>query len=370
MVTIGAGGTTFWHSMSSLQGKISKPLQLLPTWMLAGIFGLFVALGLFISENNFAIGLFFPPILLIAAILPPLLAIAWFTNQEAEGLTWRRSLVAFAGGATVSVILAIILEILFPTIILALVFNLADIVINGVEVLLEALAGKSLASAITSRGFMYVFIQVTIIAPLAEELVKPLVTLPLIGRLSRRTAFLVGAMAGAGFAALENLLYAGLGFFFWAGILVVRALGGAIHPLCSGLVTLGWRDILRGEANAWPNWFARFGIAVGIHAFWNGGSLLVITLAGAQFFGELPPEIDVLGLSAAGTTLALLIILGLVALWIGRSTAQKLKSPDATDREPSEAGFTLSDRMVAIWALACLVAIVPMGITGLQILMK
>jgi hypothetical protein len=115
---------------------------------------------------------------------------------------------------------------------------------------------------------------------------------------------------------------------------------------------------------------ARFGLAAGIHALWNGGSLLVITLAGAEFFGELPPEIDVLGLSAAGTTLALLIILGLIAFWLGRFLVQQAEKSGPSDIEPILGNFTLSDKTVAIWALACLVAIVPAGITGLQLLIQ
>lgn len=371
MVTVGAGMSVAWHSLRSLQGKTSKPLRLPPAWALAGVFGLFVAIGLFILENDFASGLFFPPVLLVAAALPPLLAIAWFTRQQVEGLTWRRGLVAFAGGATASVLIAIILEILLIAIILALVFNLANTAMKSLEALIDALAGEDIASAITSPGFIYVFIQMALIAPLAEEFAKPLVTLPLIGRLSGRDAFLVGAMAGAGFAALENVFYASAGLYFWAGILIVRALGGAIHPLGSGLVALGWHDILRGESKAWLKWLARFGLATAMHALWNGGSLLVITLAGAQFFGQLPVEIDVLGLSAAGTTLALLIVLGLAALGIGRSIAQNVKVPGApSGAESAEVEFTLSDRSVAIWALACVVAIVPAGIAGLQLLIR
>jgi hypothetical protein len=232
------------------------------------------------------------------------------------------------------------------------------------------LAGKDIASAITNPGFVYVFVQIALIAPLAEEFAKPLVALPLLGRLTRRDAFWVGAMAGAGFATLENVLYAGFGYYFWAGILVVRAAGGAIHPLGAGLVGLSWRDILNGEPNAWRNGLARFGMAVGVHALWNGGSLLVITLAGARFFGQLPAEINVLGLSAAGTTLAFLIVLGLATLWMGRALAQRARLPSLPAAESADLQFTLSDRAVAIWALACLVAIVPAGITGLQLLVR
>ena len=371
IITIGAGGSAFWHSLQSLRGRNSRSLHLPPLWLLTGIFGLFIVMGLFISENDFAIGLLFPPLLLAAAALPPLMAVSWFRGYRAnDGLTWRRGLVAFAGGATISVGIAIILETVFPIIILALVFDLANIVTQNLSQLLEALAGRDVTSAITNPGFIYVFIQIALIAPLVEEFAKPLVTLPLIGRLSQRDAFLVGAMAGAGFATLENMLYAGFGFYFWAGILIVRALGGAIHPLGSGLMALSWRNILRGKPQARTHWFVRFGLAVGIHALWNGGSLLVITLAGARFFGELPAEINVLGLSAAGTTLALLIILGLVALWIGRSFTGKLKSPVSLESESTNIEFTLSDKMIAIWALACLATIIPIGITTLQILIR
>jgi RsiW-degrading membrane proteinase PrsW (M82 family) len=368
-ITLGAGGVTFWHGLASLWGKDSKPLRLPPAWMLAAGFGLLVAMAWFVFENNFAAGLFFPPLLLAAAALPPLAAISWFTGHQDAGLTWRRGSVAFAGGGTISVMIALTLQILLSAIILALVFNLANLAAESIEQFFEALAGRDIATAMTSQGFLLVFVQVALIAPLTEELAKPLVTLPLLGRIQRQQAFLVGAMAGAGFAALENVLYAGFGYYFWAGILLVRAIGGAIHPLGAGLVALGWQDVLHRESNAWLKWLTRYGMAVGIHALWNGGSLLVVTLAGARFFGELPPEIDVLGVSAAGTTLALLIILGLFALWLGRATVHGLSWPADVIFESEKVEFMVSDRSAAIWALACLAAIVPAGIAGLQLLM-
>jgi RsiW-degrading membrane proteinase PrsW (M82 family) len=367
MLTLGAGLTLFWHSRRSLKEKPSSPVRLPPAWALTGVFAWFILAGFAALESNFAPALLFPPALAIAGALPPLAAVAWFSRGDSQGLTWRRGLVAFAGGATASVLIALLLEILFPSIVLVLVLDLADVVLGRVDALLDALAGENIASAVTSPGFIYAFIQLALIAPLAEEFAKPLVTLPIVGRLSRRDAFLVGAVAGAGFAAVENIIYAGFGLFFWAGILLVRALGGAIHPLGCGLVTLGWRDVITGEANAWPRWLARFGLAAAMHALWNGGSLLVITLAGAQFFGELPAEVDVLGLSAAGTTLALLVILGLVALAVGRSVVRGVGLPSIAAVESARPDFTPSDRSVAIWALACLVAIVPLGITGLQL---
>jgi RsiW-degrading membrane proteinase PrsW (M82 family) len=368
LITLGAGGLVFWESLQSLRGVPSKSMRWPPAWLLAGIFGLLVVLGWFIETTSFATALLFPPVLVVAAALPPLVAISWFAGQKEDSLTWRRGLLALAGGATVSVFLAMVLEILFPLVVLTLVFDLAEIVLSEVEELLAALAGQDVANAMTNPGFIYIFLQVALIAPIAEELAKPLAILPVLRRLTRPHAFLIGAMAGAGFAALENTLYAAFGLPFWAGILLVRALGGAIHPLGAGLVSQGWHGVLKGEAGAWSGWFIRFALAAGLHALWNGGSLIVITLASAQFFGQLPPAVNVLGLSAAGTTLALLIVLGVVGLWLGRRFASNLAGTE--EAAQGDAGqFILSNRALAMWALACLVAVVPMGIAGLQVLL-
>ncbi|MCK6540088.1 MAG: PrsW family glutamic-type intramembrane protease, partial [Anaerolineales bacterium] len=332
-------------------------------------------------------------ILLTAASLPALWSLAWMiprapvpqagaqkkeetTTDEEQGgtitdaLTWRRGLLSFAGGATVSVFIAIVLEILLPVIVLSLVFNLADTLSGNLRDLFRALASDEVAEALTNPGFIFIFVQIAVIAPLAEEIAKPLITLPLLRHLGRREAFWVGALAGAGFAALENVIYATFGFSIWGGILLVRALGGALHPLGSGLVAQGWRGVLRGEKDAGKNWLKRYGIAVAVHAAWNGGSLLVITLGGARFFGDLPPELDVLGLSAAGTTLAFLIVLGLSALWIGRAYGHDKPILPTEEAVSTDARFVPSDRAVAIWAFACLIAIVPAGIAGLKLWLR
>ncbi len=383
LLTLGVGGAAFLHANRSLQKKPSRVLQFLPPILMVGIFIFLIGLGLVLSIDRQS-GLFLPPILLACAILPPLWAVAWMIPQastapDAENvlgnmpqpiLSWRRGLLSFAGGATVSVFIALVLEILLPVMILSLVFNLADTVSGSFRELLRALSSSEIADALTNRGFIFVFVQFAIIAPLAEEIAKPLVTLPLLRHINKQEAFWVGAMAGAGFAALENVIYATSGLTIWAGILLVRALGSALHPLGSGLVAQGWQDVLRGEKDSGKNWLRRFGIAVAVHAAWNGGSLLVITLGGARFFGELPPEIDVLGLSAAGTTLAFLIILGISALWIGRAYGHDKPILSTEDAATSDARFMLSERGIAIWALACLIAIVPAGIAGLKLWLR
>jgi RsiW-degrading membrane proteinase PrsW (M82 family) len=381
LLTLGAGGAAFFHANRSLQNKPSKPMRFPnPPALFIGIFLVLIAVGMLVNENG--TGIIIAPILVICAILPPLWAAAWMIprrqkSSEAENiqgnmvqpsLSWRRGLLSFAGGATVSVFIAIVLEILLPVIVLSLVFNLADTVTESIRALLRQLMSRDIADALMNRGFIYLFLQLAVIAPLAEEIAKPLVTLPLLKKLGRQEAFWVGAMAGVGFAALENIIYATSGFAIWSGILLVRALGGALHPLGSGLVAQGWRDVLRGEKDAGTNWWKRFGMAVAVHAAWNGGSLLVITLGGARFFGDLPPEIDLLGLSAAGTTLAFLLILGITALWIGRAYGHDTPLLAAEGEASSpDAQFIPTDRAVALWAVVCLIALVPAGIAGLKL---
>jgi RsiW-degrading membrane proteinase PrsW (M82 family) len=382
-LTLGFGLAIFVHSNNSIRKKPSKPLRLLPIPLMIGVFVLLLVLGLSFFNANVMTGLFFPPILIALAFLPPLWSVAWFLGTDTRRgtdatstddanetrITWRRGMMAFIGGATIGVSLALVLEIILPVFVLTLVFNLAGVVTNSVSALFDALTGSDIAEALTNPGFIYIFILIAVIAPLAEELAKPLALLPLLRGVNRKEAFLLGAFAGAGFAALENVIYAAGGYKIWSGILLVRSLGGALHPLGAGLMALAWRDVLCKEQGAWSKWVTRFGIAVGIHAAWNGGSLLVITLGGAGFFGALPEEIGILGFSAAGATLAFLILLGISALWIGRVLGLG-KNPMLSLDEKADASPAPSERTLAIWALACLTAIVPIGIAGLSLWLR
>jgi hypothetical protein len=367
---LGAGGAACWHGIQSLHDKPSKSIALPPLWLLFSSFGLAILLGFAIDQNEAASVLFFPFILLITAASPPLLALAWFARQNTQGLTWRRGLLAFAGGATVSVLIAVILEILFPGVILALIFDPEDVIWSNLQDLGHALVDVDIASALIRPGFVYVFIQFVLIRPLIEALAKPLVTLPLLGYLSRREAFLVGAMAGAGFATLENMVYGAVGFPFWGGILLMQALGGAIHPVGAGLVALGWQEVLSGQAGAWPRWLKRSGLAAGLHALWNGGSLLVIGVAWAGFSTYLPIQIDGWGILVTGLILAFLIALGLTALWLGYKTALVTSTPNIEADAAPATGLTLSDQAAAVWAIICLSAITPIGILGWQLWMR
>ncbi len=364
VVALGGGGITLVHGLRSLSGIPSRPLRLPPIWGLGGSFFLALVVGIGVRSVDLCLPVGFPPLFVAATFLPPLVAVAWMVDHRPGRLTGRRAAVAFVAGATVSVVLALLLEVLLPSLVLALVWGLADLVLPAIDGLLQALAGGDVAAALTSPGFLFAMVQLAVIAPLVEEFVKPLVTLPLLGRLERpRDALLLGAVAGAGFAALENAVYAGFGLSVWAGILLVRAIGAAIHPLGAGLTAMGWHGLLRRRPGAGRRWLERYGLAVGIHALWNGGSLLVLTLSGANFFGSPPPEVDVLGVTAGGVLLALLAVEG-AAVWIGaRALSRRLLPEEAA---PSELAGRAVERAIALWAFVCLLVLVPVGLAALR----
>ena len=97
-LTVGAGGIIFWHSTRSLQGKSSNHAKIPPIWTLLTLFGFLIIIGLVIVENDEPIaGILLPPILVGMALLPSLIALAWFFDGKINEITYRQGLVAFAG---------------------------------------------------------------------------------------------------------------------------------------------------------------------------------------------------------------------------------------------------------------------------------
>ncbi len=367
-VTWGGGLLLVYHASHSLQKCPSASLRLPPLWALGWGLLLVLVAGEVLRRVSLGV-VFFPPLFLLAATLPPLAAVTWVVNGQPEGLTWRQFTVAFLCGATVSVGLALLLEIVLPALVLTLVAGLFELVRDAWEALVNALAGGEVARALSSRGFLFAMIELAVVAPLAEEFAKPLIVLPLIRQARHpRQAFLIGAVAGAGFAALENLLYTGFGVNVWGGVLAVRALGAAVHPLGAGLVALGWYSVLRPDAGRIanpPHWLSRFGLAVGVHALWNGGIVLLVALVGANFCGPSPPEVDVLGVTLAGVLLALLAAVG-AAAWVGMRAVTRVLGETPVEHVPATGPLAM-DRAIAVWAVVCLIAALSIGLAVLRV---
>lgn len=335
VISLGGGFILLRQGSRSLSDKPSPPLWLPSLWHLVVIFGLCWAIGRLVYTGDFLSPLLLPPLLMGMVAAPPLLAVAWFMEgRAAGGLTRRQAWLALVIGAIGGGILALILTFLLSAILYPLTYEIPP------------KAGYIKNFAI---NYPYAYYLV-LLAPLVEALVKPLPILPLIGRLSRREAFLAGAIAGAGFAVLETPVYLQIvDMDLWSAILLIQAMGGAIHPLTTGLVALGWQGVLAQKRESWTDWFISLGLATGLLALWNGGWLLM-----TEWLDNIGWSVDLMT-TAAGAMLALLLLgLGLIAFWWGR----RLAGPEPVGEEKR---LLLSDRAIAIWAIACLVTILPVA---------
>jgi hypothetical protein len=202
-----------------------------------------------------------------------------------------------------------------------------------------------------------------VVAPLVEELTKPLGAILLGRRLrSPAEAFLVGMAGGAGFAIVENMLYESGGFGLWAAIATLRGIGGVLHPLNAGLVALGWYGVLcTRQPGRWRRLLALYGLAVGIHALWNGGLTLIFSAAGAYFFAADTWEVSVYGLGQPGIVLVFMA-LEAIALWrLLLLVTDRLRDGEAT--VTGGLGLRLDEpRRLAAWAVGVTLVVVPIGL--------
>ena len=375
-IGMGCGGFMLFQAFNK---RPTKALRLPPLWAMVGGFALALATGIGLSRVESLVPLLGPWFVLTAAALPPLAAVAWIVDHRPGWLTRRRAGVAFSVGATGSVLLAIFLEIVAPLAFVWLLLDLGDPLLDAFERLLNLLAGGEVARALTSPGFFIALFQLAIVAPLVEEFAKSLAVVPLLrgflpdaGGASRRNVFLLGAAAGAGFAAVENAIYALFSARYWSGVLLVRALGAAVHPLGAGLAALAWHAWLHRKSGIDRRWLWGFPLAAGQHALWNGGIVLWITLSGTAFFGTAPQETDVMGVTIAAGLLALLALEGM-GLWIvAREVSRRLDpawttSEEGGDHVAIQTPSLSTERAVALWAVVCLVVLLPVGLAALRI---
>jgi RsiW-degrading membrane proteinase PrsW (M82 family) len=354
------GGLTAFFGLRSMTKAQAKPFRLPPTWALGGGFVVALAAGLGLWQADLSLAFLVPVFAALAASLAPLAVVSWTMGRNPGSVTARRGWVAYGLGATASTSMAYVLNTLLSAAVLFLVFGLVDWVLPQAEDLLEALQFGPLAEELMSTWFVIAFVEIAIMAPLVEELVKPLPLLPLLRRVnSARDALLLGALVGAGFAAVENILYAAVFGSTWGGVLAGRVLGAALHSFGAGLMAVAWWGLLRGEPDAPARWARNYGLAVGAHALWNGTCVVAAAVAGAWFQGW---EVDLLGITDAAVLLALLAAEGIGLLVALRALARRMEL--TTDEAPQPTLPT--KRAIAVWGLVCLVVLVPVGLGIVQ----
>jgi hypothetical protein len=141
-------------------------------------------------------------------------------------------------------------------------------------------------------------------------------------------------------------------------------MGAALHPFGAGLMAVAWWRVQRREPGAAAGWTRNYGLAVGAHALWNGTCVVAAAVGYTWFQGW---EVDLLGLSNAALLVALLAAEGIGLLVALRALVRWL-APEADATHLGGALHLGEERALAVWGLACLVVLLPVGLGVLRTL--
>ena len=351
------GTLSLVHGLGSLRGKVSRVFQLPPAYIFWISFALVLGIGNLLLPLATIRTWLFPPFFLLGAALPTFAVIAWAGRRLGWPISWRQSALILAIGSTLSVAIALVLEIGLPWIAYLLITPL-DFVS---ELLLDTASGYDLLGRLALSPAVILFlIGIALQAPIPEEFAKVLGVI-FFGRYRIRTerqAFMLGLVAGAGFAILENMvyqgLYAGWHGWTWGGLTLLRGIGSVLHPLATGIVALGW---FRARERGWNYLLRAYVIAVGLHTLWNGGFWAFIYLTGLDYYSGFEASVSFYGLSTRILLVAFLILLSAALWWL----LYRLTAGLGAENEPVVAPSDISQRALAAWAFACTLIIVPLG---------
>jgi len=344
------------HGFNSLSGKISKPLKFPPFYFGWIIFAVILGLGSSLLNFNILTGFLFPMVFVLGAALPSLAVLAWVYRKLAWPLTWRQTAMAFIAGSTISIVVAIFLETVLPWLAFLLITPLQKFAYGFASL---GWGTSGLIQRLFTSPFIIVFMIATALeAPIPEEFAKVL-GLPMFGRGRIKTeqqAFAIGLACGAGFAVLENMLYEGLyaqaNGWTWGGVTLLRGVGAVLHPLCSGLVALGW---FRMKEQGTPRLSKAYLAAVGLHTLWNGGFQPLLYLTGLETFGEA--NVTIYG-ESLGLLLVIYLVLLSAGLWV---LLRRMVKSLSTGVEVDLTAGLQTRRAMAAWALVCVLVIVILG---------
>jgi len=357
---LGGGILAIYHGAGILLNKPSGSMKLPPYYLLWISFALVLAIGNALMVIEVAQTYIFPFLFLLGAALPTVAVVSWTGRRLSWPTSWRQTSLTFVFGATLSVLLVFMLAGIFALAIYTL-YPLEDMLYY---MGLEAAAGTTglFERVMLSPAILVFMLVIAFQAPIPEELTKGL-AVPFYGRShiqNERQAFLMGLAAGAGFAILENMLYQGIyaqwSGWTWGGITLLRGFGSVLHPLCTGIVALGW---YRSGNGRWMPLFKAYAVAVILHTLWNGGFNPLVYLTGLD---QVAYSVGETGVSLYGMSVQIGLILYLVMLtvglwWLLRRITLQLAEEEAPKLMP----VRVSTRAVAVWAFVCALFIVPIG---------
>lgn len=333
------GTALVYHGVSELMGEASGVSRLPPALLAVPVFALALVIGGLVMAMEEPVAAVMPPVHLLAAALPAVfligLAARGGLDWRVAGCrpTWRQVFVAVGFGMMVATMLSGLAEVVLDGGIMV-AFLAAEDAFQGVatsEDLRDVL--RDFEDFLSNREELAAaLLTMAVVPPLVEEAAKGLgVRLVLSSQTSRASAFVIGVVAGTSFGTVEALL-SGLNGLNdseadWWSLMLMRAGSTTAHALASGLVGLGWYQVM--VLHRPFSGLLHYGAAVLIHGSWNA----LIVLVGSRLV--IPWE----GLSDSDLVLVVYAVMGPVALlflaWLF-VLSHRLREPAPV---PAEAGI-------------------------------
>ncbi|MGB3717283.1 MAG: PrsW family glutamic-type intramembrane protease, partial [Candidatus Promineifilaceae bacterium] len=358
---LGGGSLALFHGLGSLRGEISRPFRLPPLHFFAIAFALVVGLGNVLLYFDVVVNYLFPFLFLLGAALPSLAVLAWASQRLGWPITWRQASLSFVSGATLSIVVTLILGLILASVFFLLVMPV-ELLAGSVEGLMD-LFGSGFLERFFFSPYVIVLLFITALqAPIPEEFAKALGPGFMLNRISNeRQAFMLGLASGAGFAILENMLYEGVYALWsdwtWGGVTLLRAIGAVLHPLTTGIVVVALFRNRRRQRG----WFGRIAgaylLAVVLHTLWNGGFEALLFMTGVDFYSGIGPAFNVYGESIAVFLVIYLVLFSAAMWWLLARIVRGLAGDVAQEIAPT----IVSVRSVALWAAVSLLVILPIG---------
>jgi hypothetical protein len=327
---LGLGLPLAWQGVNSLRGLPSRLFHPRPAGLLVVIFIIVMLLGQAVLAFDLAPALTFPPFYILAAALPPLFFVAAVGRILAgEGIRWREVVLQLSSGAFLATFASFGLEAVSGLVLMVIAFALAAMMPGG-EAWVQDLSAylqdprwlqnpESLYGPLLSPPILVaVGLLVLVIAPMIEELFKPLGVLLMRSRRpfdraqdrpSKARSFLWGLAGGAGFALSEALFNGTASLETWSGVATMRVGATAMHCLGGGLMGLGWYYLF-ATRRPW-RLLGAYAASVTLHSLWNVAASIILVVS----LSAVSPPTDEIGLAFGGlVTLGLMAFLSLLSL--------------------------------------------------------
>ncbi len=334
------GACLFWIGRAWRRGAPDRAFQLPSPLIFLGIYIGALVFGQAILSLGIGAAYLFPPLHVIASLVVAL-AVLSFAARRLKPVTLRTMLAQFTWGGLVTIVLALVFEILIggALIVLALVAvalllgteRTTELVTalqtsaGNIESLLAILAAEPLVMAIAALTAVVLLV---FVVPILEEIIKSAGPAWLISRRarafsgpSRNQVVMWGLAAGAGYAFTENMFNAQASisagqevFSLWATAMLLRSGTVLMHMVATATVAVGWYYGLV-ERN-WTRMALLFGLSTLAHATWNTGALV---LGGVAATAGLDENLAVLAGFIIGLAFVLLggLFIGFV-FWLRR----------------------------------------------------